>query len=77
MGCARRAWHGGIYGNPQDDELAGIAVPLLDRTRVYGSINILSIRTVMTAELCAARHLADLEAAASEIVKSLHDTARR
>jgi IclR family mhp operon transcriptional activator len=68
---------GGGYGAPQDDGLAGIAVPLLDRTRVHGSINILWIRTVMTAEQCAARHLADLEAAASEIVKSLHDSARR
>ena len=76
-GMRAASFAGGIYGNPQDDGLAGIAVPLLDRTRVYGSINILWIRTVMTAEQCAARHLADLEAAASEIVKSLHDTARR
>ena len=68
---------GGLYGNPQDDGLAGIAVPLQDRARVYGSINILWIRTAMTVEQCAARHLADLKAAASEIVKSLRDSARR
>lgn len=68
---------GGLYGNPQDDGLAGIAVPLQDRARVYGSINILWIRTAMTVEQCAARHLADLKAAASEIVKSLRNSARR
>ena len=62
---------GGHYGNPQDDGLAGIAVPLLDRTRVHGSINILWIRTALTVEECARRHLADLKAAASEIVSSL------
>ncbi len=50
---------------------------LLDRTRVYGSINILWIRTAMTAEQCAARHLADLKAAAGEIVGSLRESTRR
>jgi hypothetical protein len=44
---------------------------------VHGSINILWIRTYMTIEQCAERHLADLNAAASEIVKSLRDSARR
>ena len=68
---------GGHYGNPQDDGLAGIAVPLLDRTRVHGSINILWIRTALTVEECAARHLADLKAAASEIVSSLQGRSRR
>ncbi len=68
---------GGHYGNPQDDGLAGIAVPLLDRTRVHGSINILWIRTALTVEECAARYLADLKAAASEIVASLQGRARR
>ena len=68
---------GGFYRNPKDDGLAGIAVPLLDRKRVHGSINILWIRTVMTVEECAGRHLADLQAAASEIVNSLCATTRR
>jgi IclR family mhp operon transcriptional activator len=68
---------GGHYGNAQDDGLAGIAVPLLDRTRVHGSINILWIRTALTVEECAARHLADLKAAASEIVSSLQGRSRR
>ncbi len=69
---------GGFYGGPpQDDGLAAIAVPLLDRTRVHGSINILWIRTAFTVEDFAARHLADLQAAASEIVGALHDRPRR
>jgi IclR family transcriptional regulator, mhp operon transcriptional activator len=63
---------GGGYRAPhQDDGLAGIAVPLLGRARVHGSINILWIKTALTIEECAARYLADLKAAADEIVRSL------
>jgi IclR family mhp operon transcriptional activator len=63
---------GGVYGGtPTDDGLAGIAVPLLDRARVHGSINLLWIRTAFTVEEFAARHLADLQAAAAEIVDTL------
>ena len=62
---------------PQDDGLAAIVVPLLDRTRVHGSINILWIRTAFTVEEFAARHLADLRAAASEIVESLQTHPKR
>jgi IclR family mhp operon transcriptional activator len=69
---------GGFYGSPPaDDGLAAIAVPLLDRMRVHGSINILWIKTAFTVEDFAARHLPDLRAAASEIVRSLHDRPRR
>jgi IclR family mhp operon transcriptional activator len=68
---------GGAYGNPKDDGLAGLAVPLPDRKRVHGSINILWIRTAMTIEKCAALHLSDLRTAASEIVRSLQASARR
>ena len=68
---------GGQYRNPQDDGLAGIAVPLVDRNRVHGSINILWIRTVMTIDECAARYLTDLKAAAAEIVSSLQGRGRR
>jgi IclR family mhp operon transcriptional activator len=71
------AFVGGLYRGPKDDGLAGIAVPLLDRTRVHGSINILWIRTAMTIEECAARYLTDLKAAADEIVRSLQSRARR
>jgi IclR family transcriptional regulator, mhp operon transcriptional activator len=63
---------GGFYGStPIDDGLAGIAVPLLDRTRVHGSINLLWIRTAFTVQDFAARYLADLQGAAAEIVDSL------
>jgi IclR family mhp operon transcriptional activator len=68
---------GGLYRNPQDDGLAGIAVPLLDRTRVHGSINILWIRTVMTVEECAARFLMHLKTAASDIVSALQGSGPR
>jgi IclR family transcriptional regulator, mhp operon transcriptional activator len=71
------AFVGGLYRAPTDDGLAGIAVPLLDRNRVHGSINILWIRTAMTIEECAARYLADLKDAAAEIVKSLQSRTRR
>jgi IclR family mhp operon transcriptional activator len=69
---------GGGYGDPpHDDGLAAIVVPLLDRTRVHGSINILWIKTAFTVEEFAARHLGDLKAAAAEIVASLHQATRR
>jgi IclR family mhp operon transcriptional activator len=63
---------GGRYGEPPlDDHLAAIAVPLRDRTRVHGSINILWIRGAFTTEEFASRHLADLQTAAAEIVSSI------
>jgi IclR family mhp operon transcriptional activator len=63
---------GGHYGTaPRDDGLAAIAVPLLDRSRVHGAINILWVKTACTIENFADRHLADLQAAAREIVDSL------
>jgi IclR family mhp operon transcriptional activator len=68
---------GGNYGTPPfDDGLAAIAVPLLDRARVHGSINILWIKTAFTTEEFADRHLADLRAAAAEIVSSLRSGAK-
>jgi len=68
---------GGNYGGPPiDDGLAAIAVPLLDGERVHGTINILWIRTAFTIEEAADRYLADLQAAAAEIVRSLRPGAR-
>jgi IclR family mhp operon transcriptional activator len=68
---------GGNYGRPPfDDGLAAIAVPLLDRTRVHGSINILWVKPAFTTEEFADRHLADLQAAAAEIVHSLRSGAK-
>jgi IclR family mhp operon transcriptional activator len=74
LGYATRdpAFGGGYYGGPTyDDGLAAIAVPLMDRTRVHGSINILWIKTAFTVEDFAARYLTDLQAAATEIVENL------
>jgi IclR family mhp operon transcriptional activator len=63
---------GGPYGTPPfDDGLAGIAIPLHNGSRVYGSINILWIKAAFTIEEFAAQHLADLRAAGREIVASL------
>jgi IclR family mhp operon transcriptional activator len=65
------AFYGGFYERLFDDQLAGIAVPLVDADRVYGSINILWVRRAMTVEDMVAHHLADLQAAAAEIVSVL------
>jgi IclR family mhp operon transcriptional activator len=63
---------GGRYGGlPVDDGLAGMAIPLQDGAHVYGSINILWIKTAFTIDQFAARHLADLRAAGREIVTAL------
>jgi IclR family mhp operon transcriptional activator len=63
---------GGPYGTPPfDDGLAGMAIPLQAGRRLYGSINILWIKTAFTIEEFAAWHLADLQAAGREIVTAL------
>jgi IclR family mhp operon transcriptional activator len=68
---------GGSYGQPPfDDGLAAIVVPLRDRDRVHGSINILFVKTAYTVQQFTARHLADLQAAAQEIVGALPDDSR-
>ena len=65
---------GGGYDRPPfDDRLAAIVVPLRDRYRVHGSINILFVKTAYTVQQFAARHLADLRSAAHEIIASLPD----
>jgi IclR family mhp operon transcriptional activator len=64
---------GGQYGAfPFDDGLTAIVVPLLDRVRVHASINILFVKTAFTVEQFACLHLADLQAAAREIVRGLN-----
>ena len=69
---------GGPYGtSPFDDGLAGMAIPLQDGSRVYGSINILWIKTAFRVEEFAAQHLKDLQAAAREIVTALKATSRQ
>ena len=67
----------GQFGEtPVDDGAAAIAVALFDGRRVHGSINFRWIRTAFTVEEFAARHLADLQDAAREIVGSLQRPAR-
>jgi IclR family mhp operon transcriptional activator len=67
----------GRYGEtPADDGAAAIAVALFDGRRVHGAINFRWIRTAFTVEEFAARHLADLQDAAREIVGSLQRSAR-
>jgi IclR family mhp operon transcriptional activator len=53
-----------------------MAIPLQDGGRVYGSINILWIKTAFTIEEFAARHLADLQTAGHEILAVLKSTSR-
>jgi IclR family transcriptional regulator, mhp operon transcriptional activator len=77
-GIRAAAFGGELYGNPpKNDGLAAIALPLLDRARVHGSINILWIRAAFTIEEFAARYLGDLQAAALEIVSSMQRPAKR
>ena len=68
----------GRYGGaPFDDGAAAMAVALSDGARVHGSINILWIKTAFTVEQFAAKHLADLQDAAREIVSSLASPTKR
>jgi IclR family transcriptional regulator, mhp operon transcriptional activator len=77
-GIRAMGFGGQPYGTaPRDDGLAGMALPLLDGMRVHGTVNILWVRTAMTIEEFAKRHLADLQAAAQEIVVALKSSPRR
>jgi IclR family mhp operon transcriptional activator len=63
---------GGSYGSPPgNDGLAAIAVPILGRSRVYGSINILWIKTAFTVEQFAAKHCNQLQHAAQQVADSI------
>jgi IclR family mhp operon transcriptional activator len=63
---------GGPYGTQAPDGLAGIAVPLRDHRRVHGVINIIWPRAARSVEDMVRDCLSDLQAAAEEIVASLH-----
>lgn len=77
-GIRAMGFGGQPYGTgPRDDGLAGMALPLLDGTRVHGTINILWVRTAFTVDAFAKRHLADLQAAARDIVAALQSSPRR
>jgi IclR family mhp operon transcriptional activator len=70
-GLRDQAFVGGPYGVQSPDGLAGIAVPLLDRGRVHGVVNIIWPRAARTVEDMARTCLGDLQAAAAEIVRSM------
>ncbi len=67
---------GGPYGGQLPDGLAAIAVPLLDRGRVHGVINIIWPKPARTIEEMVKSHLGDLQTAAVEIVSLLRSGAR-
>lgn len=72
------AFGGGPYGRePIDEGVSAIAVPLRDGKQVYGSINILWIRTAYSIEDFATMHLRDLQNAAAEIVAGLREPVRK
>jgi IclR family mhp operon transcriptional activator len=77
-GIRAPTYTGKLYGEPpKDDGLAAIALPLLDRARIHGSINIMWIKAAFTVEEFSTRHLGDLKAAASEIVGAMQRPAKR
>jgi IclR family mhp operon transcriptional activator len=65
------AFGGGAYRRQAPDGLAGIAVPLLDGSRVHGVINIIWVKAARQIEDMVRDHLVDLQNAAVEIVESL------
>lgn len=63
---------GGFYGRPPySDGLHAIAVPLVDGVHVHGAINLLWLRQAASIEKFAKEHLAELQAAAAEVVVAL------
>ena len=77
FGTRDESFGGGAYGRHAPDGLAGIAVPLLDRGRVHGVINIIWAKAARTIEDMAHDHVLDLRGAAFEIVESLRQHKRR
>ena len=75
-GLRDQAFVGGPYGTQLPDGLAGIAVPLLDRGRVHGAINVIWPKSARTIEEMVRDCLGDLEAAAAEIVNTLRSEPR-
>lgn len=70
-GLRDQTFGGGPYGAQSPDGLYGIAVPLLDRGRVHGVINIIWPRSARTIEEMVKQCLPDLQAAAAEVVHAL------
>jgi IclR family mhp operon transcriptional activator len=72
-GIRDQSFIGGAYGSYSPDGLAGIAVPLLDGRRVHGVINIIWAKAARKVDDMVQDHLADLQNAATEIVRLLRD----
>jgi IclR family mhp operon transcriptional activator len=70
-GLRDQAFVGGPYGAQLPDGLAGVAVPLLDRGRVHGVINVIWPKSARSVEDMVGACLGDLQAAAAEIVDTL------
>jgi IclR family mhp operon transcriptional activator len=62
---------GGYNDDLFDDQLQGIAVPVIEDGKVHGCINILWIRRALAVDDMIRQHLADLKAAAAEISSRL------
>ena len=75
-GSRDQAFVGGPYGEQSPDGLAGMAVPLLDRGRVHGVINVIWPKSARTIEEMVRDCLGDLQAAAAEIVTALRSEPR-
>ncbi len=65
-----RLYRGGPYnGEPLDDAVNAIAVPIVGRRKLLGALNINWNRSAMTEATLVARHLASLQAAAAGIAR--------
>lgn len=75
----RNSMHtGGYYGGPRhSDGLFSISVPLRDGSRLLGAINMLWLKNAFSIEAFAARHLGELQNAATEIVTSVRRRRKR
>lgn len=62
---------GGYNEESFDDQLQGIAVPVMQGGKVHGCINILWVRRAMSVEEMTQQHLDDLKSAAREIAARL------
>jgi IclR family transcriptional regulator, mhp operon transcriptional activator len=67
---------GGPYGAQAPDGLAGIAMPLRDRSRVHGVINIIWPRGARSIDDMVRDYLPDLQAASEQIVATLRGDVR-
>lgn len=69
---------GGFYGRPPySDGLAAIAVPVRRDAQLYGAINLVWLKNAHTIDHMVRHHLADLQAAASQITTGMSQKPRQ